>query len=137
MLLCKAGPARLRPHRAVQRRLGQLLTNVGANVDYERPVPDFYKLRADGTVQEEILDLVVTFPGDVCYQAIYVSIRAPQASRYSDTAARAGIPSAAGSLEKVRRYGTDVLPIVFEPGGRLSDDGLAALQKLSAAAASS
>ena len=134
-MLCKAGPARLRPHRALQRRLGQLLTSAGANVDYERPVPDFYRLRTDGSVQDAILDIVATFPGDVCYHAIDVSIRAPQASRYADTATRAGVPSSTGSAEKVRRYGTDVLPIVFEPGGRVCDNGLAALQKLSTAAA--
>ena len=37
-------------------------------------------------------------------------------------------------MEKVRRYGSDVLPIVFEPGGRLRDSGLASLRTLAAAA---
>ena len=134
LLLCKAGPALLRLHRAVQRMLGQLLMSTGANVKYERPVSDFYRLRQGGTVQEAILDLVVTFPGDVGYYAVDVSIRATQASRYGGAASWAGVPSAAGALEKVRRYGTDVLPVVFEPGGRLGDGGLDALQTLSRAA---
>ena len=134
LLMCKAGPARLRPHRAIQRRLGQLLGAAGANVDFERPVPDMYRLRPDGSVQEAILDVVATFPGTTGYHAIDVSIRATQATRYAATAATAGVPSAAGALEKVRRYGADVLPVVFEPGGRLCDTGLASLRMLATAA---
>ena len=71
----------MRPHRALQRKLGQLLANSGANVDYERPVPDMYRIRSDGTIQEAILDLVATFPATVGYWAVDVSIRAPQAAR--------------------------------------------------------
>ena len=134
-MVCKAGPARLRPHRALQHKLGQLLVASGANVDYERPVPDMYRIRPDGTVQEAILDVVATYPATVGYWAIDVSIRATQASRYSDTHCRCGVPSTAGAAEKARRYGSDVLPLIFEPGGRLGTHGIDSLRVLATAAA--
>ena len=134
-LVCKAGPARLRPHKALQHKLGQLLTASGADVDYERPVPDMYRLRADGTVQEEILDLVATYPAIVGYWAIDVSIRAPQAARSADTNTRCGVPSTAGAAEKARRYGCDVLPLFYEPGGRLGTAGIDSLRVMATAAA--
>ena len=101
--MCNAGPARLRPHRAIQRRLGQLLVASGASVDYERPVTDFYKLAEDGTIQEAILDLVVTYPAAIGYHAIDVSIRAPQATRYAVSSFKRGEAAATGAVQVVSR----------------------------------
>ena len=39
-MLCKLGPARLRPHKAVVSALAMQLRKTGAEVDLERVVPE-------------------------------------------------------------------------------------------------
>ncbi len=43
--MCKAGPARLMPHRGVANIVAKIGRNAGARVDMERPCPDLYQGR--------------------------------------------------------------------------------------------
>ena len=62
-LLCRAGPARFRAHKALILALTRELQRVGAFVDVERNCPQLYKKLSDGSWQEARLDLVVRFAG--------------------------------------------------------------------------
>ena len=134
LMLCKAGPARLRPHRALARRLMALVRAAGAHADYERSVPDMYSMDSAGLIHEAILDVVITFPGATGVYPVDCSIRAPQASRYVDTQDRPGVAAATGESEKLVRYGAEVLPLVFEPAGRLGPKSAETLEHLAHAA---
>eukprot|EP00973_Karenia_brevis_P086864 12047634-Karenia_brevis.AAC.1 len=54
--VCKAGPARLRPHRAVMVALKNVFTKAGAEVDLERAMPCLYTVAPTGVITEAILD---------------------------------------------------------------------------------
>ena len=130
--LCKAGPARLRPHTALARRLGMQLRAVRGFVDYERPVPDLFTVDPHtGAISEAVLDIVCTFPGATSYHAVDVSIRSPDAERYGTADIRPGAAAASGEADKLRRYGPTVLPVVIETGGRM---GLASIDALASLA---
>ena len=104
------------------------------SVDYERPVPDMCRVAPDGYIQEAVLEKIVTFPGSVGFYAVAMSSRAPQAERSGNAASRPGLAAELGAAEKVRRYGVDVLPVVFDAGGRRGAQGLASLRSLAMAA---
>eukprot|EP00959_Pyramimonas_sp_CCMP1952_P461103 9481044-Pyramimonas_sp.AAC.1 len=61
--LCKQGPARMRPHRALAAALARLLRECRAEIDIGRTVPELIRVLPNRAVQEAVLDLVVTFPG--------------------------------------------------------------------------
>eukprot|EP00973_Karenia_brevis_P054962 7642223-Karenia_brevis.AAC.1 len=60
--LCKAGSARLRPHKAVMVAVKSICEKQGAFVDLERAIPQLYQLSDDGVVKEAILDVVISSP---------------------------------------------------------------------------
>ena len=60
--LCKHGPARLRPHRSLVVKLTKLVQRTGLFADMERAVPSLYRRDAQGTVQEAVLDVVISPP---------------------------------------------------------------------------
>ena len=140
--LCKRGPARQRPHRALMVSLKQVLERAGAEVDLERAIPALYRVDSDGKVTEAILDAVVITPGCSSSLPLDVTIRCPHAKR---TAAKAAVvPSAAagqGENDKHTRYGSSVLPVALETYGRMGRKslltvGLLANQVVAATAAS-
>ena len=57
--LCAVGPVRMRGHRSLAATLRQAVEREGAVVDLERTVVELFRRRADGTVEEAILDLAV------------------------------------------------------------------------------
>jgi len=130
-LLCKCGPARLRPHRALAGVLARELRDCGAEVDLERVVPDLSDLAADDPEKRDaVLDIVASFPGSFAFNYVDVSIRCPHASRYTRAAHVPGSAAAKAADEKRDRYGPSVLPLVFESYGRLGTDGRRTLETL-------
>ena len=131
--LCKAGPARLRPHRAMARALGRVVRTAGGHVDYERAMPHL-EAPAAQQGQEAVLDVVITWPTLLEQHAVDVTIRCPVAARYNPGAAVPGCTAEQGEAEKRDRYGHQVMPLAFETWGRLGDKGIAAMKVLAAAA---
>ena len=83
-------------------------------------VPSLYTVEADGcSVTEAILDVVASHPGGLCKAHVDVTIRAPHAVRYEHAYEIPGVAASAGEFEKLDRYGAQVLPLSFEPSGRL------------------
>jgi len=135
--LCKCGPARLRPHRAICHKLAHLLRRTGDHVDIERAVPQLYKVGDDGdAITEAILDVVSSHPGGLSKAYVDVTIRAPHATRYANTDKFVGIAAKGGETDKLERYGVEVLPLSFEPYGRLGPSSMRALRTLAMNAAS-
>ncbi|CAK0859372.1 unnamed protein product, partial [Prorocentrum cordatum] len=112
--LCKQGPARMRPRRALSHALAQVLRACRAEVDIERVVPELVRVGDTGVVKEAVMDLAATFPRGVQPLYIDVAIRCPHAARYAQAATTPGQAAAAAVAEKRNRYGTDVMPVVFE-----------------------
>ena len=135
--LCKRGPARLRPHRAVMVGLKNILVRAGAEVDLERAIPSLYRIDTEGKVTEAILDAVVITPGCSSSTPLDVTIRCPHAQRYNNEAAttmKASVtPSVAareGENDKHARYGPSVLPVALETYGRMGRTSLQAVNQL-------
>ena len=120
-LLCKAGPARMRPHRHLAAVLRRELRAAGAEVDMERVVPELIDRRPQTPEdkRDAVLDLVVSFPGAFMQCWIDVSIRCPLAERYGRADQVPGEAAAKAAEEKHERYGPYVLPLAFETYGRL------------------
>ncbi|CAK0795081.1 unnamed protein product [Prorocentrum cordatum] len=135
--LCKQGPARMRPHRALAAALARLLRECRAEIDIERTVPELIRVLPNGAVQEAVLDLVVTFPGSVQPLYIDVSIRCPHAARYAQAQASPGDAANAAVDDKMRRYGSDVLTVALESYGRLAAGTHWSLEHLATHAAAS
>ena len=131
--LCKIGPARLRPHRAVARVLGRVLRQAGANIDYERVLPHLQVPERESG-QEPTLDVVATWPTLLEQHAVDVTIRCPGAARYGPVAEEAGGTATQAEGEKRDRYGAEVMPLAFETWGRLGPSSCQALRVLAAAA---
>ena len=133
-LLCKYGPARLRPHRSLCHALARLLRRAGGHVDIERAVPQLYTVEQEGSkITEAILDVVTSHPGGLNKSYVDISIRAPHAQRYKHTDRSPGVAAKGGESDKLSRYGADVLPLCFEPYGRLGPESITALRSLSLA----
>ena len=128
--LCKQGPARMRPHRALAHALARVLRACRAEVDIERVVPELVQVGDNGVVHEAVMDLVATFPGSVRPLYIDVTIRCPHAARYVQAATAPGQAAAGGVKDKRDRYGTDVLPVVFETYGRAAPETLRSLEMI-------
>ena len=130
--LCKQGPARMRPHRALAHALARVLRACRAEVDIERVVPELVRVGDTGVVQEAVMDLVATFPGSVRPLYIDVTIRCPHAARYAQAATKPGQAAAAAVADKKSRYGMEVLPVVFETYGRAALETTRSLELIAA-----
>ena len=128
--LCKAGPARLRPHRSLAETLAGEVKRLGAHVDLERACPDLYQQHASGHTTEAILDVVYHLPGGPCQRKIDVTIRCPFARRYGSTDAVGGVAAAVGVADKCSRYGPSVICLSFETFGRLDASSCELLQQM-------
>ncbi|CAK0877910.1 unnamed protein product, partial [Prorocentrum cordatum] len=124
--LCKQGPARMRPHRALAATLARLLRECRAEVDIERTVTELERVTPTGRVEEAILDLVVSFPGSVQPLYVDVTIRCPHAARYLRAATVAGDAADEAARGKRQRYGSAVLPVA----ARLVPRWRAALERI-------
>ena len=133
-LLCKVGPARMRPHKAMAAVVAVSLRSSGAKVDLERVWPSLYRWEHNVCIKA-IMDVVAWWPGSCQSRLINVTVRCPHADRYHRTAERAGVPADAGEREKRRRYGAAVAAIALESYGRMGVASQAALESLAAEAA--
>ena len=126
----------MRPHRSLCNTLARLLRRSGAHVDLERAVPELYLVEAEGEkITEAILDVSSSYPGGLHKFLVDVTIKAPHADRYKDTDRVAGVAAQVGEREKSERYGLDVLPLSFEPYGRMGVNSACALRTLALNAA--
>ena len=130
--LCKAGPARMRPHRSIAETLACEFKKQGAHVDLERACPDLCKVAENGHITEAILDVVYHLPGGPYQRKIDVTIRCPFAGRYSHVATRPGVAASGGVKDKLDRYGHGVICLSFETFGRLDPLSCDALRNLAA-----
>ena len=113
-LLCKAGPARQRPHKQLAATLAAALRTAGAHVDLERVVPEMMNPSAvDGANRDAILDLVVSFPGSFELRWLDVTIRCPLANRYPMAQSVPGSAASKSAEEKLTRYRPSILPLVL------------------------
>ena len=104
-LLCKAGPARLRPHQQLAATLAASLKAAGAHVDLERVVPELMnRSAAEAAARDAVLDLVLE------QRWLDVSIRCPLATRYPQAPNVPGSAASKGAEDKLARYGPKVLP---------------------------
>ena len=127
----------MRIHNAVAGTLARELRATGGHVDVERAMPAMSVVRADGTIEEAIMDVTVWWPGALEWYGIDATVRFAGASRYVGAQRRAGAAAAQAEKEKVRRYGRDVLPLAYEAGGRLGPGSESTLQRLADAAVTS
>ncbi len=125
-VICKYGPARMRPHRYMAAELVSCLGAAGAEIDLERTVIELAQSQEDGTIREAALDLYVLFPGSTSPFYIDVTIRCPTTP---------GFAAAQGVLEKAERYGTQVIAVSIETYGRFATGSIAGLDFLAARAA--
>ena len=132
--LCDAGPARLRPHRALVATLRAGVEREGAWADIERPIPELFVRNEDGSVVEAIMDVVTAWPGAAAAHRVDVTVRCPWAERYLrlGSSERPGVAASTGDKEKLIRYGPSVLSLCFESNGQLSVGGCATLAALAA-----
>ena len=79
--LCNLGPARMRPHRAVQTTLGGLLRSTGAHVDLERAIPELFTWQWQQCA-EAMLDAAIRWPTSLHTTVADVAARCPHASRF-------------------------------------------------------
>ena len=114
-VICKYGPARMRPHRYMAAALGSCMRAAGAEIDLERTVIELAQTQEDGTYQ-----------GSTSPFYIDVTIRCPTTP---------GFAAAQGVLEKAERYGTQVIAVSIETYGRFATGSMAGLDFLAARAA--
>ena len=114
------------------------MKEAGAAVDLERNIPWLYdEVEKDGVMRtrEAIMDVVVNFPGTWCTALVDVSIRCPHSERYNRAVTEPALTSRNGEKNKDTRYGSAVLPLVFETYGRLGPSSLNTLRVLADASA--
>ena len=90
-----------------------------------------YMVERDGSkVTEAILDVGSSHPGGLNKFYVDVTIRAPHAQRYQNTDSVPGVAAKGGESDKLEPYGAQVMPLSFEPYGRLGSDSMASLRSL-------
>lgn len=118
--LCKCGPARLRPHRALSTVIANDAKRAGGHVNIERACPQLYETNDSGNIVEAILDVVFHFPGGPAQRMIDITIRCPHAAQYRDCDTVAGVAAASGVKDTLDRYGPAVACVAFETYGRVA-----------------
>lgn len=94
-----------------------------------------------GRGTDAVMDIVAAFPNATRQYWIDVTVRSPHADRYNETARNAsnttGLAASEGAKEKWERYHSPfVVPIFFEPYGRLSLESFKRLQEIAVNGAS-
>ena len=134
--VCKQGVARQRPHRMLAASMAGCLRKVGAEIDMERTVVELAHFAEDGAVSEAILDIWVQFPGHPAPVYLDVTIRCPQAQRYTTAYKMPGAAASFAVKQKEIRYGPKVLTISLETYGRVASETGANLESLACTAGS-
>ena len=114
--LCKQGPARMRPHRALQRALANCVKAADGRADLEREDPSLAKWDPKQQEwQQGKVDLWCSFPGVPLAFLLDVTIRCSEAERYSN-----GSNLELATKEKAARYGSKVSCMAYGTMGRAS-----------------
>ena len=135
LVTCGIGPGYSRVHAALAKTLGKMLKRAGAQVDYERVVPDLRGRlnRRSSRRVDAVLDLVVSVPGSAQQHWVDVTCRSPHPARYARAADVCGCAAAKAAEEKADTYGSEVLAIPFEAYGRAGAAALTSLHTLALA----
>ena len=100
-LLCKAGPARMRPHRHLAATLACSLRAAGADVDLGRVIPEPADVNSrDASHHDAVMDTVAFWPGGMATSWVDVSIRCPHVARYTCAHKQAGHAADKAAEEK-------------------------------------
>ncbi len=135
--LCTIGSARLRPHDSMKLKLAAELIALHVYADIERHVPSMYKLNEKGNIEEAVLDIVVSYPGEAGMEAIDVTIRCPFHEAVQTPPGPAASACRDGAKAKSNKYGVRVFPLAFETFGRLNYDSVESLRQMAAKVARS
>jgi hypothetical protein len=110
-------------------------TDLGIQVMREQRTPQFDKLDRHGSLVRARMDLVVRTEGRrwLCDVTV-VDAESSDPARRRQRAGRDGHAAASAEDSKRRRYGSAVVPLVWETGGRIGDAGLNFLRRLYAGA---
>ena len=139
---CAKGPAKNRTHEFLKTTLGNALHACQSQLDFERLVPEL--CRGDtskGRGTDAIMDIVAAFPNATRQYWIDVTVRSPHADRYNTSAARnaantVGMAASDGVKEKWQKYKSElVVPISYEPYGRLAAESIRLLEQMAINAA--
>jgi hypothetical protein len=134
---CIKGPAKLRTHEFLKISLANALQQCQAQTDLERLVPEL--CRGDvskGTATDAIMDIVAAFPNATRQYWIDVTVRSPHADRYNTSAAHnaantVSFAASDGAKEKWQKYKSEhVIPISYEPYGRLAPESLRCFEQM-------
>ena len=107
----------------------------------ERCIPDLSRSGENGAIEDAIMDVVAVLPNASRHYWFDVSVRSPHAARYNEAIERnagnvPGFAAEAGFKEKRQRYQSDdVIPIAFEPYGRIGDSTVTAIKEVAVNAA--
>lgn len=74
-------------------------------------------------LSEAVMDLTVNYQGMCWTTLIDVTLRSPNAERYSSAARVPNSVMEAARIEKEQRYGPSVWTLAMSPYGRMGDDG--------------
>ena len=96
--------------------------------------------RARPTALTVLLDVVAAFPNATRQYWFDATVRSPHAARYNETVRHnaTDVPGYAvhkGCQEKWNKYGNDVIPVAFEPYGRIADESVKSLEEIAINAA--
>ncbi|CAK0897411.1 unnamed protein product [Prorocentrum cordatum] len=126
--LCPKGrTGRLIGHIAVAAALRRHVTRTGTFVDAERHVPELCIQKANGDVEERIMDLVVAWPASGQQFLLDVTVRSPFASELRHQHLQPGVAARNGEKDKLAHYGPSVTPFAVELFGQLGPAALHAL----------
>ena len=107
--------------------LAHTLGKAGGTVQTERFIPELYIKRSDGTWQEAVMDLAVSWPLAPSLRLLDLTFRS---THYRGAATGAGAAAQHAHNAKHRRYGTSVQPIAIEVGGRMLPAAIETLRRL-------
>jgi hypothetical protein len=135
--VCGKGPAKHRSHEFLKLSLAGALLQNQAQMDIERLVPELCRGNTSkGTATDAIMDIVAAFPNATRQYWIDVTVRSPHADRYNTSAARnaantVGRAASDGAKEKWQKYKSElVIPISYEPYGRLAVESIRCLEHM-------
>ncbi len=135
--ICNKGNAILRPHDSMKVKLASELIALHVYADIERHVPSMYRMNEKGNIEEAILDVVVSYPGEAGMEAIDVTIGCPFHEATQTPPGPASSACRARAKAKSNKYGVRVFPLAFETFGRLNYDSVESLLQMSAKVARS
>jgi len=123
--VCCRGDHREQRHDAQRRAAGGILRRHRIGVDEEVRVPQWDRLRPDGTVQRARLDLRVDGGPGGPVRYLDHEVSHPTAASYvQDAAQQDGATARRGERVKHRRYGRTVIPMLLETYGRWGPEAL-------------